>query len=267
MPKMTVDFLDKIVEYKKSLLKDKKAFFDTLRQTAVKGRMSHYGLFKKEISKPGRVNLIAEIKKASPSKGLICRDFDVANLTRTYVENGADAISVITENKFFLGKPDYVRRVIEYSHLPVLYKDFIIDEVQIHEAFRFGASAILLIVAILDKPQLKNMLKEAERLDLDALVEVHNEEELDAALACGAEIVGVNNRDLRTFSVDLKTSEKLIPRIPKTKVIVAESGIKSHQDVLRLQALGVNAVLIGETFLRAEDVGKKIRSVMKGSHE
>ena len=264
---MSVDFLEKIVEHKKSLLKDKKAFYDTLRQGNLKGKMTKYGLFKKEISKPDRMNLIAEIKKASPSKGLICRDFDVANLTRTYVENGADAISVITENKYFLGKPDYVRRVTEYGNLPVLFKDFIIDEVQIHEAFRLGASAILLIAAILDKAALKNFLQESARLDLDVLVEVHNEKELDRAVDCGADIIGVNNRDLHTFEVDLKTAEKLIPKIPKGKVVVAESGIKTHNDIVRLQEAGANAVLIGEIFLRAEDIGKKIRLVMQGSSE
>lgn len=260
-----MDFLEKIVTYKKTLLEDKKAFFDTIRKNSVKGEMTRYGLFKKEISKPGRVNLIAEIKKASPSKGLICRDFDVVNITRAYAENGADAISVITENKFFLGKPDYVRRVIENCQLPVLFKDFIIDEVQIQEAYRYGASAVLLIVAILDAAQLKRLLAEARRLDLDCLVEVHSEKELDQAVAAGADIIGVNNRDLHTFEVDLKTSDKLIPKIPKGTVTVAESGIKNHKDVERLKGLGANALLIGETFLRADDMGKKIRQVMEGA--
>ena len=264
---MSADFLEKIVANKKSLLKDKKAFFDTLRPNIVKGEMTRYGVFKKEISKPGRVNLIAEIKKASPSRGLICRDFDVVNITRTYVENGADAISVVTENKFFLGKTDYVRRVAENSHLPILFKDFIIDDVQIHEAYRYGASAVLLIVAILEPAQLRRLLAEAKRLDLDCLVETHTEKEVDQAVEAGAEIVGVNNRDLHTFEVDLKTSEQLIPRIPKDKVIVAESGIKTHKDVERLQAAGAHALLIGETFLRAEDMGKKIRQVMQGASE
>lgn len=262
-----MDFLEKIVAYKKSLLKEKKAFFDTIRQNRLKGEMTRYGVFKKEISKPGRINLIAEIKKASPSRGLICRDFDVVNITRTYVENGADAISVITENKFFLGKPDYVRRVSENCRLPILFKDFIIDDVQIHEAYRLGASAILLIVAILEPAALKKLLAEARRLDLDCLVETHSEKELDAALEAGAQIIGVNNRDLRTFEVDLKISEKLIPKIPKGTIIVAESGIKTHKDVLFLKDLGAHAVLIGETFLRAEDMGKKIRQVMQGASE
>jgi len=262
-----MDFLQKIVEYKKSLLKEKEAFYDTLRGNAKHLNMPRYAIFKKEIAKPGKVNLIAEIKKASPSKGLICKDFDVLDLTKTYAQNGADAISVITENKFFLGKPDYIRRVVENCRLPVLFKDFIIDEVQVHEAFRYGASAILLIVAILDKPQLKRLLAEAGRMDMDVLVETHNERELEAAIESGAEIIGVNNRDLHTFEVDLKVSEKLIPKIPKGKIIVAESGIKNHADVERLRALGINAVLIGETFLKSENVGKKVRQVMQGSQE
>lgn len=262
-----MDFLEKIVEYKKKLLKEKKAFYDTLRSSQVSGEMQRYGVFKQEISKPNKINLIAEIKKASPSKGLICQDFDVVNLTRTYAAHGADAISVITENKFFLGKPDYVRRVTEHCRLPVLFKDFIIDEVQVHEAYRYGASAILLIVAILDKVLLKRLLFEARRLDLDCLVEVHTAKELDTAVGAGAEIIGVNNRDLQTFEVDIKTGEKLIPKIPKDRIRVAESGISTHADIERLQQFGAQAVLIGETFLRADDIGKKIQQVMQGSAE
>ena len=227
-------------------------------------RFSRYHLFRREISKPGKINLIAEIKKASPSRGLICDNFDVSTIAKIYVDNGAAAISVLTEEKYFLGKPRYISKVSEHFSIPVLTKDFIIHEGQIYESFTCGTSAILLIVAILDDATLKNLYEVASHIDLDCLVEVHNEEELDRALKLNAEIIGINNRDLHTFNVDLKVSERLIPKIPKDKIIVSESGIKTHDDIKRLQAAGANAVLIGETFLQTDDIAAKIKEVMHG---
>ncbi|MFA5260710.1 MAG: indole-3-glycerol phosphate synthase TrpC [Candidatus Omnitrophota bacterium] len=258
------DFLDKIIAHKRSLLKRKKAFFDVLKTNVSSTRMTRYGLFKENISRAGQINLIAEIKKASPSQGVIRPDFNVEQLARVYADNGAAALSVLTENKFFLGRPEYVRRVSEIVPVPVLTKDFIIDEAQIYEAFLCGASAILLIVAILEDAALEHLLKVAAGLDLDCLVEIHQEDELQRALRAGADIIGINHRDLRTFEVDLNVSQRLIPRIPDGKVIVAESGIRTHADVQRLQDLGVHAVLIGEMFMRAEDVGAKVREIMTG---
>ena len=197
---MASDFLDKIVEHKKSLLKKKKAFLDALKNNVENASLTSYGLFKKSISKPGQVNLIAEIKKASPSKGLICQDFNVTSLARAYEENGAAAISVLTEEQFFCGKPLYVREVSQNYASPVLAKDFFIDEAQIYEAFSFGASAILLIMAILEDKRVVDLMKVASQFDMDCLVEVHNEQELERALKCGADIIGIN-RDIRNMTI------------------------------------------------------------------
>jgi len=259
---MLPDYLEKIITHKKVLLARKKDFYVNLETNMGKARLTRYHIFKEKISQPGQVNLIAEIKKASPSKGLIRDDFDVLKIADAYVKNGAAAISILTEDKYFLGKPAYVKKVTDQFAIPALTKDFIIDRAQIYEAFLCGASAVLLIVAILDDQKLKFLMSEANRLDMDCLVEVHDEEELKRALDCGADIIGVNNRNLRTFVVDLKVSETLLPQIPSSKIRVAESGITTHADVVKLQELGVNAVLIGETFMRATDIGAKVREVM-----
>ena len=261
---MSADFLNKILEHKKSLLSAKKAFFDLLAQKLSGEEMTRYQLFKKAISDPGQINLIAEIKKASPSRGLICEHFDVLSLAKIYVEHQAAALSILTEDKYFLGKPDYIKIVSGKFNVPILTKDFIIDEGQIFEAFTMGASAILLIVAILDDITLKHLINVSSRLDMDCLVEVHDEAELERALKANAEIIGINNRDLRTFHVDLKVCERLIKMIPKDKVIVAESGIESFAQVELFQRLGAHAVLIGETFLKAANVGSKIEEIMRG---
>ena len=259
---MSADFLQNILAYKKTLLREKEAFYASLKKKIKDDKLSRYHIFKRAISRPGQINLIAEIKKASPSRGIICKNFDVLNIARTYVANDAVAISVLTEDKYFLGKYPYIRQVSEHFSVPVLTKDFIIDEVQIYEAFYCGASAILLIMAIVDDHALKHLMKVAHELDLDCLVEVHNEEELKRSLDAGAELIGINNRDLHTFEVNLDVGRNLIPKIPKDKVIVVESGIKTNADVKLFTQMGANAVLIGETFLAAEDLDKKIKEVM-----
>jgi len=259
------DFLNKILVHKRKLILKKKAFFNALKDKLKDKEHSCYSLFEKAISSPGKINLIAEIKKASPSRGLICKEFSVSGLARKYVNSGAAAISILTEEKFFLGKPPYVRDVSEHFGIPVLAKDFFIDEFQIYETFAQGASAILLIAAILKDEEIKHLMKIAHNLDMDSLVEVHNEEELKRVVDLGAKIIGVNNRDLKTFEVDFKVCEMLIPKIPKDRVIVAESGIKTHAQIQRLKELGANAVLIGETFLRSASVEDKIKEIMNGS--
>ncbi|MBZ0165312.1 MAG: indole-3-glycerol phosphate synthase TrpC, partial [Candidatus Omnitrophica bacterium] len=205
---------------------------------------------------------IAEIKKASPSLGVIREDFDLLQIAEIYREHHAAAISVLTEDKYFLGKPAYVKKVSEYVRLPVLMKDFFIDENQIYEALVHGASAILLIAAILDDTEMKTLMRKAEELDIDCLVEVHDEQELERVLGLGAQIIGINNRNLHTFEVTLETCRQLIPKIPSGKIIVAESGIKTHDDIRELHELGAHAALIGETFMRAADIGQKISDVM-----
>ena len=262
---MASDFLNTILEKKRAYNHRKRPFFDNLKEHLDDTPYERYGLFKMGISRPGQMNLIAEIKKASPSRGVIRADFNVDVLAQIYQDSGAAAISVLTEEDYFLGKPAYLKQVSGKFNTPTLMKDFIIDEGQIYEGRYCGASAVLLIVAALTDEQLKYLLAVGHKLDVDCLVEVHDAGELDRALACGAEIIGINNRDLHTFEVDLATSERLIPRIPKGKVIVAESGIRTYAEVERLKAAGAHAVLIGETFLKEKDVAKKVNEVMRGA--
>ena len=258
------DLLTVILEKKRVSNERKRSFYDNIKAHLDTSSYEHYGLFKKAVSYPGKINLIAEIKKASPSKGVIREDFNVEALAQAYQDAGVAAISVLTEEDYFLGKPAYLKQVSEKFNTPTLMKDFIIDAGQIYEGRYSGASAVLLIAAILSDAQIKHFLTLGKRLDVDCLVEVHDEKELGRALDAGAEIIGINNRDLHTFKIDLTTSEKLIPRIPKDKVIVAESGISTHAEVLRLKQAGAHAILIGETFLREHDVAKKIQEVMYG---
>ncbi|HLF18038.1 MAG TPA: indole-3-glycerol phosphate synthase TrpC [Candidatus Omnitrophota bacterium] len=261
---MAAEYLTKILEHKKKFIQENRSFYDTIKKRLEATTYNRYRLFKQKISQPNRINLIAEIKKASPSQGLIREDFDVMAIAKTYVAHHADAISVLTEDKYFLGKPAYVKQISDGFNVPVLTKDFIIDSGQLYEARYNGASAVLLIVAILTDKKFNEFYEEATKIDLDCLVEVHDEEELKRALAMDAEIIGINNRNLETFEVDLKTCEKLIPKIPKGKTIVAESGIQTHKDVEALKEMGAHAVLIGETFMRSKDIGKKIEEIMKG---
>lgn len=261
---MANDFLEKILEHKRDLIQKKENYYNAIKEKIKKDTFSRYHLFFNSISKPGKINLIAEIKKASPSRGLICQDFTPLKFARIYTESGAAALSILTEDKYFLGKPDYIRTVSNACTLPILTKDFIIDEGQIYEAYVCGASAILLIVGILTDEQFEHLKGVASRLDLDCLVEVHDEKELKRAIDLDAEIIGINNRNLRTFEVDFKTCENLIPKVPAGKVIVAESGLQSHEEIKKLTQLGAHAVLIGETFLKAADVAGKIKEVMEG---
>lgn len=219
--------------------------------------------FKKNISRPHHINLIAEIKKASPSKGILRGDFNPAKIAVTYQANGSSAISVLTDERFFEGKLEYIKKIKENVSLPVLRKDFLIDEYQIYESVLAGADAILLISELLSAEEMMAFSGLAATLGLDVLTEVHNEEDLDKALKSGASIIGINNRDLHSFKVDLSATQKLIRLVPKDKVIVSESGIKTHEDVMFLKSLGVNAVLIGEAFMEAPDMGAKMRELMR----
>lgn len=199
------------------------------------------------------INIIAEVKKASPSKGLICEKFEPVTIAKAYEAGGAAAISVLTEPSFFLGKNEYLSEIKTEVKLPLLRKDFIIDEIQIFEAKAIGADGILLITAALSDEQLKMYLKRAESLGLDALVETHDEEEVKRALEAGASIIGVNNRNLRNFEVSLETSERLREYIPRDKVFVSESGVHTKEDVLRLRKIGASALLIGEGVIKSEN--------------
>ena len=220
--------------------------------------------FKSAISQPGRINLIAEIKKASPSAGLIREDFNAVKIAGIYIKNKAAAISVLTEDKYFLGKFSYLA-AISAARVPVLMKDFIVHEYQIYEGLFYGASAVLLMVAMLSDKQLKELIQASHRLGLDCLVEAHDETEVKRAVLAGAQIIGVNNRNLQNFKVDLNNCLSLIPQIPKGIVIVAESGLKTHEDVRRVEEAGAHAVLIGEVFMRSPDIGAKIKEMMYGT--
>ncbi len=208
------------------------------------------------------VALIAEVKKASPSAGIICADFDPVKIAREYEAAGATALSVLTDEKFFQGRLEYLRLIRQAVQLPLLRKDFIIDERQLHETATAGADAVLLIVAILDDAQLKDYQTLAGELHLAALVEVHDDRELDRALNANAEIIGINNRDLKTFRTDLATTEKLAARIPTGKIIVAESGINSRADVQRVTGVGARAILVGESLMRSRDIASKMQELL-----
>ena len=212
---------------------------------------------------PGRT-IIAEVKKASPSKGVIRADFEPLSLAKTYDANGAAAISVLTESRFFQGSLDYLRLIREQVRCPLLRKDFLFDPYQVYEARAFGASAILLIVAILSDNQLRDLGTLARAIGLDCLVEVHDEAELDRALACDAELLGVNNRDLRTFHTTIETSERLVRLVPPGTTVVSESGLSRSEQLTRLESLGVKAFLIGETFMAALDPGVPLRGLIRG---
>lgn len=255
---MPNDFLHKIVDYKKELVGHKRSFYNQIKKSLSQTMYSRYSLFKKQLANPGPLSIIAEIKKASPSKGMIRADFDLNSIARSYAKHQASVISILTEDKFFLGKPEYIKKVSNEVNLPLLAKDFFIDEGQVYEARYNGASAILLIMAILSDTQFRALMRVASDLDLDCLVEVHDQPELERALGLNADIIGINNRNLKTFEVRLETCQELIPLIPKDKVIVAESGIRTAGDMKYLADLGANAVLIGETFMRENNIGAKV---------
>jgi indole-3-glycerol phosphate synthase len=218
--------------------------------------------FGKALSGAGDIRLIAEVKKASPSKGVIRKDFDPVAIARSYEESGASCLSILTEKKFFQGELEYLGRIRKTVKIPLLRKDFIIDEYQIHEARAAGADAILLIAACLEQQQIQDYLGSAHRLGLDALVESHTYKELDKSLRAGAMLVGINNRDLTTFSVSLQTTLDLVKDIPDDRTVVSESGIKTRDDVIRLQKAGVDAILVGESLMREKDIGRKVKELL-----
>ncbi len=208
---------------------------------------------------PGRV--IAEVKRRSPSKGVLRADIEPAALAQGYAAGGAAAVSVLTDEPFFGGSAADLKAVRAAVHLPVLRKDFIIDPYQVYEARAWGADALLLIAAALDGGQLADLLALTGELDMDALVEVHTEAELEAVLACGATLVGINNRDLRTFATRLDVSLALAPRVPSGCVLVSESGIQGRGDVERLAAAGIDAILVGESLVRSADPAAAVRAL------
>ena len=222
--------------------------------------------FEKALAAAG-ISFICEVKKASPSKGVIAQDFPYLDIAKEYEKSGASAISVLTEPEYFLGSDEYLKEIAEAVAIPVLRKDFTVDAYQIYEAKVLGASAVLLICAILDDEQLTEYLQIAHRLGLSALVEAHDEEEVRRAVKAGARIIGVNNRDLRTFTVDIKNSVNLGDQIPEGTIYVSESGITTAEDVGVLYRNGTNAVLIGETLMRSPDKKAMLQELQGECHD
>lgn len=206
--------------------------------------------------------VIAEVKRSSPSKGRIREDFDPLAIASLYEEHGAAAISVLTDETFFEGKKEYLSGIRGRVSLPLLRKDFIIDPCQLCETRIIGADAVLLIAAILDDAKLGYMIEMAESLGIASLVEVHSGEELARAVAAGAGIIGINNRNLQTFHVDLNTTLELVSRIPEGRIMISESGIETREDIERLMSNGVHVFLVGETLMRAPDVGARLRELL-----
>ncbi len=254
--------LDEIIANKKEELaatKRQTSLADVKARAADAAAVRGFGM---ALSAGKGIGLIAEVKKASPSKGVIRADFDPVQIARTYEESGASCISVLTEQKFFQGRLDYLAAIRSSAGLPLLRKDFIIDEYQIFEARAAGADAILLIAACLEKQQVEDFIGIARHIGLDALVESHTYKELDRSLLAGAAIVGINNRNLSTFTVSLRTTLDLLKDIPDDRIVVSESGIKTREDVMILEKAGVDAILVGESLMREKDVKKKVKELL-----
>jgi indole-3-glycerol phosphate synthase len=254
--------LDQIISHKREEIKRDKAITPSAELEKRLASAPKPRKFKAAISKPNKINLIAEVKKASPSKGVIREDFDPVKIAKLYESNGASALSVLTDEKFFQGSLSHLTQIREAVKLPILRKEFIIDEYQVYQSRVFGADAILLIVACLTLDELKRLYNLATDLKLDSLMEVHTVEELKTALEVGCEIIGINNRNLKTFHTDINTTFKLKELIPDDKIVVSESGIYSASDVKLLKSCGINAILVGEALMREEDIGKKVRELV-----
>jgi indole-3-glycerol phosphate synthase len=249
------------------ILEEKKQEVIRLQQKGIPtpGRRDISGIrdFKSAISRPDRINLIAEIKFASPSAGTIREKTNPVTIAQIYERAGAAAISLLTDQKFFHGLLENLPEVKQATHLPILRKDFIIDEIQIREALIWGADAVLLIVRILSKAQLKEFLQVCSEYGLAALVEVHHQKDLERALDSQAEIIGINNRDLDTFEVDLRTTHELALKVPQNRIIVGESGIHDKKDMEGLKISRVNAALVGSSLMSSDDLEFKTREMVE----
>lgn len=268
-----MNILEKIAEKRKidiTMRKDKISFWK-VKEQAEKIARSEYEKngkfkfpFKKALQREG-INVICEVKRASPSKGLIAKDFPYMEIAKEYERAGAAAISVLTEPEYFLGKEEYLKEIAENITIPIIRKDFTIDAYQIYESKLLGASAVLLICALLDEKQLKEFLEIAHSIGLSALVEAHDEEEVRKALKAGAEIIGVNNRDLKTFTVDINNSIRLRKLVPGNIAFVSESGIKNAEDIAVLRKNKTNAVLVGETLMRSANKEQLLKELLNGN--
>jgi indole-3-glycerol phosphate synthase len=254
--------LDKIIADKKEEVRQQKKAVSVSALQALVAQRTKTQDFAAALKGSG-VSLIAEVKKASPSRGVLRPDFDPTALARTYADNGASAISVLTEERYFQGNIEHLAGIRQEIDIPLLRKDFIFDPYQIYESRAYGADALLLIAAILGRGQLDELLTLSHKLGLNCLVEVHNESEVEKVLHSGAQIIGINNRDLKTFKVDIGTTPRLRALIPPDKLVVSESGISRRRHIEDLKRWGVNAALVGEALLTAGNVAAKVRGLAK----
>ena len=261
-PKETGTILDKIVARKAERLSAARELMPLERVMEAAKDSPAPRDFRSAVQRTENIRLIAEIKKASPSKGVLREQLNPAALARSYESAGASAISVITEEDFFLGSPEYIREVRESVTLPVLRKDFIFDPYQVYESRVLRADAVLIIAAVLEKDAISELISLTGQLGMTALVEVHDERELKLALDCGTDVIGINNRNLKTMEVDVTTAAQLAPLVPDGILTVAESGIRSREDVEMFERLGVDALLVGEAIVTQEDVETKIKQLL-----
>ena len=265
MVKRMVNILEQLAEYAvyRTEQAKKNLSLTEIKDQALSMKKGDFS-FEKALQKPG-MSFICECKKASPSKGLIAPEFPYLEIARQYEAAGADAISVLTEPKWFLGSDAYLREIADAVSIPCLRKDFTVDEYMIYEAKLLGASAVLLICSILGEEQIREYLAVCNTLGLSALVEAHDEAEVDMALQAGARVIGVNNRNLKDFTVDTEISSRLRARIPSEVLFVSESGVRGPEDVSRLQKIGADAVLVGETLMRADDKKQMLSKLRSGN--
>ena len=261
-----MNILDKICETTKERIEKEKQKISLsevrkIAESIKSVEKENYFNFEKAIGKKEKINFICEIKKASPSKGIISEDFDYIKIAKDYQKSKADAISCLTEPHYFLGANEYLKEVKETVNIPILRKDFIVDEYMIYQSKNIKADAILLIAAVLDKYKLKDYFEIANSLGLSSLFEIHNEEELEKILNLNPRIIGVNNRNLKTFVVDINNSVRLRKLIPNNIIFVSESGIKNRNDIKILEENKTNAVLIGETLMIKKDKEKEIKKL------
>jgi indole-3-glycerol phosphate synthase len=261
----TPDLLEAIVAATRKSVESRRAREPRATLEARACRTAQGAAFRQALARTDRVNVIAECKRRSPSRGVLRAAYDPVSIARSYEQAGAVALSVLTEPMFFDGALAHLEAVRAAVSLPLLRKDFIVDEYQLFEAIAAGADAVLLIVAALSDPQLVRLQREAERLNLAALVEVHDVEELERAVQAGATFIGVNNRNLRTLEVDVRASETIAERMPANAIAVSESGLKSAADIIRMRALGYHAFLIGERFMTSDDPGAALSQIVRGA--
>ena len=261
--------LKEIIIQKRKDLEELKSRFPLTRLREAVEHKERTGIrsFRKAVSNPRNLNLICELKKASPSEGLIREDFQPLRLAGIFEYAGAAAVSILTEPHFFKGRPSYLKTVRQVTTVPLLRKDFILESYQIYESALLEADAFLLIASILTESELKNLIELGRKLGMEALVETHTEADLKKAVGAGAEVIGINNRNLMDLSVDLNRAKRLLPHIPKGPAVVVESGFTRHDELMEYKSLGVNAFLIGTVLMKSPDIAAKIQELLGAAHK